>query len=449
MDGLNTGRKLPDNLDGIIQASSGSTAPQLYPYVQLTDDLFADVHVLNTGEETQLILQDVSDGHGDEYKLQQKAHEVSLLLEQQAELNRELAEKRQEAERASQAKSRFIASMSHEFRSPITSIMGHAEMLKTALPGSARTAAIQRASWHLLTLVENLLEQARTGEGIVHINIVPVDIAAVIDDMKEMFTVQAQSRDLEFNVHAESGVPVVFSDELRLRQVLINLISNAIRYTDKGSIELACSFDDQAVHFSIRDTGKGIAAEDIERIFDAFTRLGDDGGGAGLGLTISQQLVSALGSELTVESKPGEGSVFKFSLPYRTVADAAIEGDLNGVSILLVEDDDDLREMYRIFMEDWGMDVTAVPGFAHAISAFDDNKTDVLMTDFNLSDGKGTALISELRKLSPTTVSILCSGSGCTENGLPFEPASADALIVKPIVAEHLKSVILSTLNTE
>ena len=86
--GLKTGRRLPDNLQGIIDASAGTTAPQLYPYVQLNDSLFADVHVLNRGEEKQLILQDVSEGHDDEYKLQQKAHEVSLLLEQQAELNR-------------------------------------------------------------------------------------------------------------------------------------------------------------------------------------------------------------------------------------------------------------------------------------------------------------------------------------------------------------------------
>lgn len=448
MDGLNTGRPLPDNLHGIIEASSDATAPQLFPYVQLTDSLFADVHVLNTGEEKQLILQDVSDGHGEEYKLQQKAHEVSLLLEQQAELNRELAAQRLEAERASEAKSRFIASMSHEFRSPITSIMGHAEMLKNSIPGSTRTAAIQRASWHLLTLVENLLEQARTGEGIVHINRVPVDLGAVIDDMKELFNLQAQSRGLRLVINADLGLPVVYTDELRLRQVLINLLSNAIRYTDTGVVELECKTLENEVQFTVSDTGRGIVADDLERIFEAFTRVETKGNGAGLGLTISQQLVNALGGELGVESAVGKGTQFHFKLPLHSEADLSEEGDLGGVSILLVEDDDDLREMYRIFLEDWGMEVSAAPGYQQALEKFRVQPSDIVMADFNLPDGKGTQLVEELRALSPGMRSILCTGSGRMDDGSPFEPSCADALIVKPIAAEYLRSVVLSTLKT-
>ena len=448
MEGLNTGKTLPDNLQSIAESAADFTTPQLYPYVQLTDTLVADVHVLNRGDEKQLILHDVSGVHDHEHKLQQKAHEVSLLLDQQAELINKLADKRREAEQASKAKSRFIASMSHEFRSPITSIMGYAELLNGSQPGSRAPAAIQRASWHLLTLVENLLEQARMGEGILELNLTPVDVTQVIDDMRELFTIQAGSRGLELHVECAADLQPLISDELRLRQVLINLISNAIRYTDKGLVRLSCTINEGAVRFQVEDTGKGIAEEDIERVFKAFTRLNPEGeSGAGLGLSISQQLVEALGGKLELDSAPGKGSTFSFDLPQTPVGTAAPGGSLAGISILLVEDDDDLRAMYEIFLEDWGMQVTSVPGYRRAVEAFRNNPTDLIMTDLYLADGNGVELLAELRPLKPGTAAILCSGSGAVEGGFPDDPDCADAFIVKPIAAEHLRSIIFATIR--
>jgi signal transduction histidine kinase len=442
VEGLNTGRKLPEHLDGIIQAASESTAPQLFPYVQLTDDLFADVHVLNRGDEKQLILQDVSDGHGDEYKLQQKAHEVSLLLEQQAELNRELARQREFAEEGSRAKSKFIAAMSHEFRSPITAIMGHAELLSKKLPESNHTATIQRASWHLLTLVENLLDQARTGDGVMHLNVEPVRVREMCADLAELFTVQAKARGLGISFECDTGEVEFETDELRLRQVMINLVSNAIRYTDKGSIEVACSAGENGVRFSVRDTGRGIAEEDRERIFQSFTRLDESGTGAGLGLTISRQIVTALGGQLNVDSQLGKGSTFQFVLPPTVAEQPTGAQDLDGVTVLLVEDDDDLREMYRIFMEDWGMRVTAVPGCREARASFAKEPVMIVMADYSLRDGLGSDLLYEFRSQSPRTGRILCSGTAVSDSDESFSTECADEFLVKPVSAEHLRKTL-------
>lgn len=449
LEGLKAGRKLPDDLQGIIDASADSTAPQLFPYVQLTDSVFADVHVLNRGDEKHLILQDVSGGHDDEYKLQQKAHEVSLLLEQQAELNRELAEKRHEAEQASKAKSRFIASMSHEFRSPITSIMGHAEMLEGKLPDSQRPAAIHRASWHLLTLVENLLEQARMGEDVSQFNLAPLDVAGVLGDMHDLFAVQAQSKGLQFYVESPEITEPLVSDELRLRQILINLISNAFRYTDEGEVRVSCAAGDSGLRFAISDTGVGIHEDDIENIFKPFTRVNSNVQGAGLGLTISQQLVEALGGTLELTTQPGEGSTFCFSLPMNADDTDEAPGDLSGIRILLVEDDDDLREMYKIYMEEWGMDVTAVNGYQAALEAFAANPSSVVMADYHLADGLGTDLLDELASTSPDCGQILCSGSGYTADGSHFDEGLVHALLIKPISADFLRSTIRKTVSTD
>ncbi|NNL95475.1 MAG: HAMP domain-containing histidine kinase, partial [Xanthomonadales bacterium] len=348
-DSIRTGRTLPDALQSILDSCTDSLAPQLFPYVHLSDDLIADIHVLNRGEDRQLILQDVSHGHDDEHRLQQKAHEVSLLLEQQAQLNRLLDEKHQQAQQASQAKSRFIAAMSHEFRSPITSIMAHSESLADRMPGEREPGAILRASWYLLTLVENLLEHARMGEGGSRLDISAVDGKRVVMDTGELFAAQAAAAGLELEVSCDSDSCSVLADELRLRQVLINLLSNALRYTRSGSVKLALEAGPDKARISVSDTGIGIAAEQFDTIFQPFRQLdANSQGGAGLGLSISSQLVRDMGGSLEVRSAEGEGSEFFFDLP--VAADAADEDSLEGRKVLLVEDDEDISSIYQIWL---------------------------------------------------------------------------------------------------
>ncbi len=428
--GVRVGRPLPETLRAVVLSTPIEQRTQLYPYIYLGEDLVVDVHVLSRDGQRQLILQDVSEAHDAELKLQQKAHEVSLLLEKQAELNRELDLQRAEAERASQAKSRFIAAMSHEFRTPIQSIMGHAELLSGQVAETRLPAAIQRASWHLLTLVENLLEQARQGEGIVQLSPGPVDVAAMLSDMRELFAQQAAARGLELQVHGPDTPLVIETDELRLRQVLIKLLSNALRYTPQGRVELSAEATRDGVEFSVRDTGPGIEERDRERIFKPFSRLDPDREtGAGLGLTISRQLVGAMGGELALESEMGRGSVFSFVLPAGRAGRGGSSATLQGARVLLVDDDPDVLDLYAILMGDWGLQVHAASSLGQALDAAGEQSFEMVVTDLQLGDGSGLDLLTRLRESQPGCRTILVSGSALADADCTL----ADTVLMKPV----------------
>ena len=440
---LSIGRRLPDVLQAIADVCDDSTSAQLFSYVQLTDQVYVDVHILNREGEKQIILQDVSVGHEGTHRFQQKAHEVSLLLEKQAELNRLLEVKRAEADEASKAKSRFIANMSHEFKSPISSIMAHAEALHSEDSVAREPAAIRRASWYLLTLVENLLEQARPEDEERHLDISSIDVPALLNDMQELFGIQASSRGLTLEIEQSDGTALVQADDLRLRQVLVNLLSNAIRNTHEGGIRLLCRRRENVVEFNVTDTGSGIDEEDLERIFRPFTRIkSSSAGGAGLGLTISRQLVAAMHGELRVKSQAGEGSTFSFTLPIPEGDQPESSESLVGLSVLLVEGDVDVREMYSIWLEDWGVKGRAVSGCDLAMAEFKNEPADVVMTDLFLEDGNGVELLTSIREAQPGVATVLCSGSDAIETFFGDDRTVADIFVSKPVSAKRLETAL-------
>ena len=449
LDGLSTGLQIPEVLQAIIDVCDDSEHPQLFPFINLSNDLIADIHVLNHGSGRHIILQDVSMGHEGAHRFQQKAYEVSLLLEREAELSRLLDEKRAEAEQASQAKSRFIAMMSHEFKSPISSIMAHADTLHAERPDAREPAAIQRASWYLLTLVENLLEQAKTDEDGPTLNISSIEVPSLLSDMHELFGIQASSRGLALEVNCSADARLVQADDLRLRQVLVNLLSNAFRYTRKGTISLTCQRRGDLVDFHISDTGSGIHENDIERVFQPFTRVNPGGeGGAGLGLTISRQLVSAMHGEISVTSQPGKGSTFSFSLPVPEEGQQETTVSLEGISVLLVEDDVDIREMYCIWLEDWGVKVRALSGCAEAIAAFKSEPTDLVVTDLFLEDGNGVELLTAVREIEPRVSTVMCSGSDAIEAYFSGDRSLMDSFLSKPVTANRLQQSLQAAIRT-
>jgi CheY-like chemotaxis protein len=327
--------------------------------------------------------------------------------------------------------------------------MAHAERLNVQQPGAPELAAIQRGSWYLLTLVENLLEQARMGEGGRSLELASVDVMALLRDMQELFSIQACSKGLTFSVSNPDEVQYVYADDLRLRQVLVNLLSNAVRYTLEGGIRLQCRRLGDAIEFCVSDTGKGIDKADIQRIFQPFTRVNPAGeGGAGLGLTISQQLVAAMHGELNVQSQPGKGSTFCFSLPAGTVALSETTESLQGLRVVLLEDDNDIREMYQIWLEDWGAVVRGFTSCERAIAEFNDYPTDLVLTDLFLEDGNGMDLLKILRETNPNVATVVCSGSDNIGASCEDEKELVDCFISKPVSASRLESAIQSVVRT-
>ena len=449
LPGLIRGSVLPDTLSSLLSAAAESDDPVVFPYVEL-EGYFVDIHVLGNEASADLVIHDVTQAHGNEQTLQQRAHENSLLSEQRAALNSELAElnqelflRRRQAEKASTAKSRFIASMSHEFRSPIASIMGYADLLRAELPDSKNPQALQRASWHLLTLVENLLEQARDGDASVKLNPTRFSLDRLVDDIDALFRTQAAAKGLDFETQSSPGEIEVECDELRLRQILINLVSNALRYTQQGQISVHFKHLEDKLYIRVRDSGQGIAAEDIERIFEPFTRVGEGNiSGAGLGLTITRQLINRMGGKLKVESKPGVGSEFRVGFPCpRAQVEHKELPQLSG-TLLWVDDDQDILSLYQLMLESWGLHVLTASSVTQAKDMIKRHNFPVVVTDMHLTDGDGLELFNYFKTTQPGIVGIIISGSGVVD--LPLETAASGirAFLQKPLDADVLYTEI-------
>ena len=452
--GLIRGSLLPDTLRSLLSMTDQSGGPIVFPYVELEGNVF-DIHVLGDEKSADLVLHDVTQAHKKERNLQQRAHENSLLSEQRAvlnskleELNEELLLRRRQAEKASTAKSRFIASMSHEFRSPIASIMGYANLLRDELPDSENPQALQRASWHLLTLVENLLEQAREGDMSVKLNPTRFSLDRLVDDIDALFQTQAAAKGIDFEVKSSPAGIEVECDELRLRQVVINLVSNALRYTQQGQVSIHFKHRDEKLFVRVRDTGRGIAPEDIERIFEPFTRVGEGNtSGAGLGLTITRQLVNRMGGKLKVESKPGVGSDFRIGIMCPMVSDEKMNTAKLSGNLLWVDDDQDILSLYQLVLESWGLNVFTASSVAQAKDIVKLHDFPVVVTDMHLTDGNGLELFNYLQTVRPGIAGIVISGSGVVDLPGEITGDGIRAFLQKPIDADKLYTEIAAAFS--
>ncbi len=239
---------------------------------------------------------------------------------------------KEKAEAANLAKTRYMAGISHELRTPLNAIYGYAQVLERdeGLPRNHRGAvqAIRRGSEHLAGLIENLLDISKIEAGRLEIHRDRINLPALLGQVSAIFERQAREKGLDFGITTEGKLPDwVDFDEKRLRQILINLLSNAISYTPCGSVSLSLSYRNEIARFEIRDTGIGIHPAQVDRIWKPFERLAPkSAGGSGLGLTITRLLVEILGGEITVDSEPGRGTTFTVRLMLPSVQGVPAQG---------------------------------------------------------------------------------------------------------------------------
>ena len=248
-----------------------------------------------------------------------RERERSLALERDA---------RAEADAANDVKSDFLATMSHELRTPLNAIIGYASLLDEGISGEltelqrTQVKRIIVSSRHLLTLIEQVLTLSRLEAGKVDLVPEPVDVASVVEEATTMVQPLIAQRGLSFRAHVASELPKIVTDASRLRQVLVNLLGNAVKFTDQGEMGITVRRESDTVCFDVWDTGIGIDHEHVDRIFEPFwqvdskrTRRTD---GTGLGLAVSRQLAHAMGGEIVVSTRPGEGSNFVLRLPIKS-----------------------------------------------------------------------------------------------------------------------------------
>lgn len=257
---------------------------------------------------------------------QEESNRQTHLLVREIESHKQTDEALQQAKRladqANQAKSRYISAISHELRTPLNSILGYAQLMgeDASFPPDRKHAisVIKRGGEHLLSLIEGTLDIARIEAGKLTLNVKPMPFADFVHEMAGMFELQAAAKGLAFRFEVEGNLPeVVRADEKRVRQILINLLGNAIKFTTDGQVLFRIRHQREIAHIEIEDTGPGMSAEELGRIFEPFARgssASHSAPGAGLGLTIAKMLTDLMGGQLGATSTPGQGSVFRVRL---------------------------------------------------------------------------------------------------------------------------------------
>jgi signal transduction histidine kinase len=232
-----------------------------------------------------------------------------------------------EAQQANQAKTEFLAVMSHELRTPLTAIVGYTELIRDGIAGDVSPPQqemldrITQSSSHLLQLIDQILEHSRIEAGRETVNPEPVKMASLVRETSELIEPLAHGKGLAFRVDVEQAPDEIFTDAGKLRQILVNLLGNAVKFTDRGEVALRVQAEGDQVVFTVRDTGIGIPPEAQRKVFDPFWQAEQgytrQAGGTGLGLSVTRQLAQLLGGNVAVESTPGQGSTFAVRLPAR------------------------------------------------------------------------------------------------------------------------------------
>ncbi len=253
---------------------------------------------------------------------------------------------KESAEASNRTKSEFLANMSHEIRTPMNAILGFSDILSSQEEDSEKKEMldiIKTAGRGLLALINDILDFSRIEAGKVDIDKINFSLASLINHMEHMFVAKAKEKKLSFNVLVDKSVSgIVIGDEHRINQILLNLLGNAFKFTEKGSITLTCGYSAQRAVISVSDSGIGISEEKLETVFSAFSQADSSTvrqyGGTGLGLAISRQLAELMGGNLTADSRPGKGSVFTLELPLSEFIEDFVELEelppgVNGISI--------------------------------------------------------------------------------------------------------------------
>jgi signal transduction histidine kinase/ActR/RegA family two-component response regulator len=398
--------------------------------------------------------------------LEQKTGELQSLVEQ---LERATAQ----AEAANRAKSQFLANMSHELRTPMNAVIGFTDLLLRNDPTPRQQQQLQHiesASHSLLVLINQILDLSKIEAGKLELERHAFALPAMLDKLEALFHSQAAAKGLQLKVLRGEDLPEsVTGDDLRLEQVLMNLVGNAIKFTEKGSIELRidgtrADETQTLLKFAVRDSGIGIAAAQLARLFQPFTQADQSTtrkyGGTGLGLAISKQLVDLMGGQLIAESEPGKGSVFRFAVPVTTADFCSLAPDrehahvalgtldaaaaMRGKRVLLAEDNALNRRLAAEILEGAGIVLDFAEDGRQAVAAVRAKPYDVVLMDMQMPEMDGLEATRAIRALPgfESLPIIAITANAYDDDRAACVTAGMNDFLAKPINAEQMVNVL-------
>ncbi|RAM52688.1 MAG: hybrid sensor histidine kinase/response regulator [Hapalosiphonaceae cyanobacterium JJU2] len=410
---------------------------------------------------------------------------LSSEITQRKRIEHELRQAEEIAQNSSQAKSEFLANMSHELRTPLNGILGYAQILQRTEPltekGRKGVGVIYQCASHLLTLINDILDLSKIEARKLELNPIDFYLPAFLDSVIEISRIRAEQKVIGFHVQLDPDLPTgIRTDEKRLRQVLINLLGNAIKFTHQGSVTFKVEVISQepeqstndhrqmtnyTIRFEVTDTGVGINSEQIEKIFLPFEQAGNQKRqieGTGLGLAISQKIVALMGSQIQVQSEFGKGSTFWFEVQLPEASDwakIAIVNDQRRImnyqgqsrTILIVDDRWENRSVIVNLLEPVGFTVVEASHGQEAWKQAIAHKPDLIITDLVMPMMDGFEFIKRLRQSSPfKQIPVIASSASvfATDQYKSID-AGADAFLPKPVEADALLEVLRQYLQLE
>ena len=398
---------------------------------------------------------------------------TNQLLEQ---ANSNLSSAKDKAEEASQSKSRFLANISHEIRTPLNTILGFSEIMRRDQNLNAHhlnnLTAICRSGEHLLNLINNVLEMSAIEVGKVVMRPSPFDLHVLLQDLQTMFGPRAREKNLSLEMVVDDTVPRhITTDEGKLRQILINLLMNAFKFTSKGGVLLTVSAvphqsEDFKLSFEVTDTGVGISADELDKVFQPFEQAEQgaaEQAGTGLGMPISREYARVMGGDLSVSSQLGKGSSFRLEIQVTAGSPAASAAEAThrlvsrlaegqpSFKILVVDDMETNREFLAQFLAPLGFLIEEAANGIEAIEAFENWSPDLILMDLRMPEMNGFEAIERIRSLPDRTkVPIIAvTAHAFEEERLEILRRGADDVLRKPLNAQLLLSALQRHLGVE